>query len=280
MIGDTASSASNLQDAEKSRRLNLEHLQLSTDSNFAKVITQHLPANNRPSTWIKMANRNMPDDVQEPRLENTAHPTEGDDRADGQPSPTTPDVVPLFQIIDEFMADYPVLQELVTRRFTRACLVSDSRRDVDLALARMRPLGTWGLYLQKEDLKLLLQRIDELGAQDHAVLIIEDIDAELYHKLCARFSSSIDAEFLAQHVLRSADLKSTIHSDHRHIEDILFAYEELEKQVRAKFSRTDSASSNRQQRRGHHLHGTINSLPQTTPRVALWLDEHSHHGYR
>jgi hypothetical protein len=200
-----------------------------------------------------MEDTNWPDHTQESGLENTARPIEGADQADGQPTPSAPDVVPLFEIIDEFMADYPVLQELVTRRSTRVCLVSDSRRDIDIAYARKDPPGTRGQYLRKYDCKRLLQRIDELGAQDHAVSIIADIDAEIYHELCARYSSSIDAEFLAQHVLRMIDLESIFHSDHSNMKDIFLAYVKLAKRVRARFSRTDPGSSNRQQSRRHQI---------------------------
>jgi hypothetical protein len=74
MIGDTAASASNLQEAE-----------LGTSSAPGR----------------------------QQRRENDTR----------QSSPSAPDVVPLFGIIDEFIADYPVLQELVTRRSTRVSCV-------------------------------------------------------------------------------------------------------------------------------------------------------------
>jgi hypothetical protein len=158
--------------------------------------------------------------------------------------------------------------------------VSDSRRDIDIAYARKDPPGTRGQYLRKYDCKRLLQRIDELGAQDHAVLIIEDIDAEVYHELCARYSSSIDAEFLAQHVLRMIDLESIFHSDHSHMKDIFLAYVKLAKRVRARFSRTDPGSSNRQQPRRHHIHGTIEIHREDTPGVTMSSGNSVEDGYR
>jgi hypothetical protein len=102
--------------------------------------TPRLSSNNGSSPWVKMANTNMPDDVQEPRLEHTAHTMEGTDQADGQPTPSAPDVFPLFEIIDEFVAQHPVLQGVTTPRETRVCLVSDVKHRVERDLTSMHSM--------------------------------------------------------------------------------------------------------------------------------------------
>jgi hypothetical protein len=176
-----------------------------------------------------MVHTTLPDDAQEPGLENTVHPTGGAEQADEQPAPSAPDVVPLFEIIDEFVAQHPVLQEVTTPRETRWCVVSNGEHRVDRDLDFMY----WRMQSGTAD---LLQQIDELDPQDHAALVIEDVDAELYHKLFARYSTSLDAEFLAQHVLRLADLRGTHDIDHACIPELYHAFFELMTDVRAMLS--------------------------------------------
>jgi hypothetical protein len=185
-----------------------------------------------------MSPSNLPD-------ENTAYPREGADQADGQPSLSAPDVFPLFEIIDEFVAQHPVLQELSTPQNTRWYLVSDNERNVN------RHSELWDI---RSGTARLRKYIDDLDPQDHAVLIVEDINAELYHTLCARYSSSIDAEFLAQHVLRLADLRGTFNFDN---DDFGRAFFKLGSHVRATLSRTYSGPPDGQHLRGHHIFGEI-----------------------
>jgi hypothetical protein len=87
-----------------------------------------------------MVHTTLPDDAQEPGLENTVHPTGGAEQADEQPAPSAPDVVPLFEIIDEFVAQHPVLQEVTTPRETRVCLVSDVKHRVERDLTSMHSM--------------------------------------------------------------------------------------------------------------------------------------------
>ena len=60
--------------------------------------------------------------------------------------------------------------------------------------------------------------IDRFVQKGHAVLIIEDIDAEWYQALAARFPGSLDVRFLAQHVLRQGELRATYDS-HEYLRD-------------------------------------------------------------
>jgi hypothetical protein len=184
-----------------------------------------------------MTDTESPDDVSGPGLgpEGTArptehpskHPTEGTDQADGCPSPSAPGVFPLFEIVDEFVAQHPVLHEVTTPRKTTWRMVFDSKHLLDRdhkSRYRMMMSGTAGL----------LQHIDDLDPQDHAVLIIEDINAEFYHLLCTRYSTSLDAEFLAQHILRLADLKTSFGPDRDNTHELERAFSELVRDVRAK----------------------------------------------
>jgi hypothetical protein len=214
-----------------------------------------------------MANTNMPDDVQELGHENTAHAMEGTDQADGQPAPSAPNVFPLFEIIDDFVAQHPVLQEVTTPRVTSVYLMSDGERSVDQNFRAMH----WGI---RSGTAGLLQQIDDLDPQDHAVLIIEDINAELYHMLCARYSSSLDAEFLAQHILRLADLNGTFDLDH----DVGSAFSKLGSHVRATLSRTYSSRSGGQHLRGHHIGGTMEI--QFGSHLQTWMIPKPEPGYR
>jgi hypothetical protein len=53
------------------------------------------------------------------------------------------------------------------------------------------------------------QQLDNLNHTDHAVLIIEDLNAMWFQALVTRFPASLDVRFLAQHILRLGELKAT-----------------------------------------------------------------------
>jgi hypothetical protein len=224
-----------------------------------------------------MTDTESPDDVSGPGLgpEGTArptehpskHPTEGTDQADGCPSPSAPGFFPLFEIVDEFVAQHPVLHEVTTPRKTTWRMVFDSKHLLDRdhkSRYRMMMSGTAGL----------LQHIDDLDPQDHAVLIIEDINAEFYHLLCTRYSTSLDAEFLAQHILRLADLKTSFGPDRDNTHELERAFSELVRDVSAKISRTHLAFSNGRHLRGRHIDGIIGI--QGVPRSVRWWEFPGH----
>jgi hypothetical protein len=167
------------------------------------------------------------------------------------------------------VAQHPVLQEVTTPRERRWCVVSDGEHRVDRDLDFMY----WRMQSGTAD---LLQQIDELDPQDHAALVIEDIDAELYHKLFARYSTSLDAEFLAQHVLRLADLRGTHDIDHACIPEPYNAFFELVTDVRAMLSRTCSGFYRGQHFRGHHIDGEI----MASPGPDWWTFDQLGSGYR
>jgi hypothetical protein len=53
----------------------------------------------------------------------------------------------------------------------------------------------------------LLDVLDTLDRTEHAVLIIEGMNAWWYHTLATRYHNSLDVKFLAQHVLRLGELE-------------------------------------------------------------------------
>jgi hypothetical protein len=260
MIGDTPASASNLQDAEKGRRLSLEGLQLLAASDLAKTTLDACYQATDPSTTIKMTETKLLDDAQKPRLENTAHPNEGADQADVQSAPLN--VFPLFETIDDFVAQNPVLQEVTISRETRWCLVSDGEhrvdredRDLDFMYWRSRPVT--------EYFEHILQQIDDLDGQDHAVLVIEDMNDEMYQLLCARYPGSLAIAFLAQHVLRLADLRCSIDSDDGKMDRLANAYFALVDHIQGMISQKSFGISN-EHFRGHHIDGSIGTLFDST----------------
>jgi hypothetical protein len=110
-------------------------------------------------------------------------------------SPSAEEVVPLFDIINTCLEELPVLREATSCRCARACLVSDGGLENDSS--------------SPDQPTSLLSELDNLSHKEHAVLIIEDIDAVCFHALTTRFPASLDVRFLAQHVLRLGELKAT-----------------------------------------------------------------------
>jgi hypothetical protein len=112
--------------------------------------------------------------------------------------------------------------------------------------------------------------IDRFVQKGHAVLIIEDIDAEWDQALAARFPGSLDVRFLAQHVLRQGELRATYDS-HESLRD---EYTTLVSRVDAEISRRLSGTAVHRDNRSRHIDGQISRpivkvgpVHQTTPKA-------------
>lgn len=95
--------------------------------------------------------------------------------------------------------------------------------------------------------------LDHLTRKEHAVLIIEDIDASWFQVLAARFPASLDVRFLAQHVLRQGELKAT----YFHREFMYDSYRTLVSRVDAKIWRRLPPSCDPRNFRSRHIDGRI-----------------------
>ena len=114
---------------------------------------------------------------------------------DEKTAPPANDIVPLFDIIDNCLEQLPALREFMPPRHSKACLLSD------------RGLET---YVNSSRLSTdLLSDLDDLNCMEHAVLIIEEMDAVWFHALATRYPESLDLMFLAQHIVRLGAFKDT-----------------------------------------------------------------------
>jgi hypothetical protein len=221
-----------------------------------------------------MVDANSPDDVQERGLENAANPAEGIDQADGQPAPN---VFPLFEMIDDFVAQHLVLQDLFTTRITRADLISDKKHHAYGSEWDVAPWTNHRFQLWRSGWDTgqtshstsnpahLLQQVTDLDPHDHAVLVVEDINADWYRTLCTRFPGAVDAKFLAQHILRLVDFGRTFARDNQ-LTDV---FGEMMGHVDAAISQKASDNPIDQQYHGHHVDFEIPALRLSNDHLRL-----------
>jgi hypothetical protein len=169
---------------------------------------------------VNMANRDPSDDIFEARMSDSLQAAETTAQPGDQTSSSVEEVVPLFDIIDTCMEELPVLREVMPPRRARACLMSDGGQDIIVSLP--------------QDLSHLLGGLHGLDRTDHAVLIVEDIDAGYFQALTTQYPASLDVRFLAQHVLRMGELATTYEF-----------HDSLRDEYRALVSRVDAEISRR-----------------------------------
>ena len=152
---------------------------------------------------------------------NAAQPSE-------QMLPSAEGVVPLFDIIEACLEEFPALREVMPSRLATTCVMSDDGEVYSVC---------------STDSKARIDScLDRLTRKEHAVLIVEDVDASCFQVLVARFPASLDAKFLAQHVLRLGGLKTT-YGTHDGLGD---EYRALVARVDAELSRRLSRTAARQ----------------------------------
>lgn len=187
----------------------------------------------------------------------------------GQVPPSVEAKFPLFEIIDTYTARLPALQEVMPSRTARACLLPDGRLIKKYSSSLEQ--STYGH-------EQLLKGLDDLGRMDHAVLIIEDIDATWLHTLGTRYPESLDVKFLAQHVLRLGGLEAT-YDTHNYLGD---GYRALVKRVDAQIPRKLPGNTVRDDYRGHHIdvHIYRSSLQKIDIMRSDVESTRAHDGYR
>lgn len=115
--------------------------------------------------------------------------------------PSAENAVPLFDIIDTCLEKLPALREITPSQCARACLLSDNV----LEIHSNYPIRTSPSLNPTS----LLRKLVNLDHTEHAVLVIDDINAERFQAPATWFPKSLDVKFLAQHVLRLSELNAT-----------------------------------------------------------------------
>ena len=157
-----------------------------------------------------------------------------------QVSPPAEDAVPLFDIIESCLEEFPALRKIMPSRHATACLMSGAGQE---------SIEDSSGYSEN----MIRHCIDRFVQKGHAVLIIEDIDAMWYQALAARFPESLDVRFLAQHVLRQGELRAT----YDYTLPLYDEYRTLVSRVDAEISRRLSGTSVQRDHRSRHIDGQI-----------------------
>jgi hypothetical protein len=183
-----------------------------------------------------MANRDPSDDAHEARTPASPQAAGAISQPGDQTSSLAEEVVPLFDIINTFLEELPIMREFMPYRHARALLMSDG-----------------GTVHRSESLRYLLKVFDRLTRTDHDVLVIEDIDAERFRALATHFPASLNVRFLAHHVLRLGELKA-IYDWHDSMRD---GYETLVSRVDAEISRRLSDTAVNKDYDCQHIDGRV-----------------------